>query len=174
MGAHIVSGMESELYAALSGYRPGGEPRTPDQVLRWLTAAAGGPGAAARAIGVHPSTYRRWRAGTTRPNPRSVDLVRGAIRRLRLDPAREERLRNRGNSQFYMIVFDRSSERRRTLKASQLRLSPDAINHQIDAFLSNESLSDAFLSDVGDDWYRDWLGEDHEESYGFDVLRVKW
>jgi hypothetical protein len=59
-----------------------------------LERAAGGKGAAARMAGVSERSWRDWRRGTHNPSRLSAERLRGAVRRARLSPGRETKLRD--------------------------------------------------------------------------------
>lgn len=153
------------------------------RMLAAIVKAAGGPGAAARAIGVHPATLRRWRAGQTSPSARSAPLLAKAVRRARLAPGRERRIRAASPSQD---VRQRDNGRERTLGPGSLRWDDDASDRLVDAFLDGASpaeLRRIFKEGIRDRFYSAWVDADEydygpempdEDSYGFDVQAITW
>lgn len=166
------------IYRELSG---GLSPRTEagdlPRMLAAVVRAAGGPTAAARAIGVHPSTMRRWRAGKSSPSARSAPLLMSAVRRARLTPAREKRIR-RSNVTLHLQY--RGEIRERDVNNGNLSLSPNVGDDLCNAFLrgaGTDELRRIFKNAVRDRWYSEWIDADDQDiddpdSYGFDVQSI--
>lgn len=153
------------------------------RMLSAILKAAGSPTAAARIIGVHPSTLRRWRAGTASPSARSAPLLQRAVRRARLTPRREARIRASAPA---LRVVQRDNGRRRDLDARNFGWRPGASNDVVDAFLAGASPADLrkiTKKGIRDRWYQEWIDADYEDvgpdlpdpdTYGFDVLAMSW
>jgi DNA-binding transcriptional regulator YdaS (Cro superfamily) len=144
----VIQTAGDAVYRGLTGLSPATEPRTLAGQLEALVRAAGGEGAAARYVGVHPATFRRWRHGYTQPGPRSRPLLRGATRRARLRPGRERLLRQRNAftiSAWWTVSDDR---RHRTVNLGPY-VAGGLVGLVIDAYLAGDDhqawvLIDAF------------------------------
>jgi DNA-binding transcriptional regulator YdaS (Cro superfamily) len=103
--------------------------------------SAGGKAAAARAAGVSPTTWRRWAAGTQKPKPARVaslaGTARAAVRRARLSPGRESRVRGGEvplSISARMVIS--SDERDRDIDLEGDDLDPGALDALVDAYLA--------------------------------------
>jgi hypothetical protein len=96
---------------------------------------AGGHAAAAREAGVSPETWRRWRNGTQTPSRRRREGLEAAVRRARLRPGRERRLReSRPAITLTATVRVSSDTRERTIDLGAYA-EPGYMGELIDAYL---------------------------------------
>ena len=111
-----------------------------------LERAAGSKTAAARDAGVTLRTWQRWRAGTQKPRPATLDRLRAAQRRARLPASRERKLR-RGTGTLYVdgAMAISSDVRTRGVSIPGGDLSERTRDDLVDAFLrgSEEELAAA-------------------------------
>lgn len=108
-------------------------------ILSEIQKAAGGTtAAAARAVGVHPRTWQKWRAGSQKPRPERMLPLRRAQRRARLSPKREAKLRA-GQGTFSITGTARVSNDERPGRGMSLPghdVDPAALAALVDDFLS--------------------------------------
>ena len=112
---------EAAAYQLVTGGRSLSGERASSVAARMteLEQAAGSKQGAARLAGVAPRTWRDWRRGTHAPSRASAERLRGALRRVRVDPRREARLRRFGSGGVTIRIKGRfrvsEDERDRTL-----------------------------------------------------------
>lgn len=120
--------------AIYHGLTKGRSPATEQRPLPWrlaeLERSAGGPGAAARQVGVSDRTWRRWKSGGGQPAPNNQRELGRALRRARLRPGRERRLIGRKPK----IIF-----------RGTVRFSADVRERDIDL---SPFVDDAFMRDL--------------------------
>lgn len=104
---------------------------------RELERSAGSGKAAARAAGVSPTTWRNWAKGRATPKLQSLQKVRDAVRRARLAPARERKIRA-GVGIFSMDaeLTVSSDTRRRSFSWSGSGISQAHRDEMVDAYLA--------------------------------------
>jgi DNA-binding transcriptional regulator YdaS (Cro superfamily) len=102
--------------------------------------------AAAEALGVHPSTLRRWAAGSTSPRANRSKLVntaRAVTRRARLGPRREKKIRGTPSWTLTGRVFVKSGkdpagdDRHRTVRPGK-DLPEGNLSPALDAYLAGD------------------------------------
>jgi transposase-like protein len=88
-------------------------------LLAALVGRAGSGAAAARLLGVSPTTLYRWRRGSQRPKT-GANVLRRTIRRMDLSPAREQQIR-RGDIKLQItgVVQKSRDSRPRTIKPGE-------------------------------------------------------
>ncbi len=140
-----------------------------------MGAVEGSQRAAAAALGVSQRTWERWRSGQiVRMRPRNAAALRLAVRRLRLSPRREKRLRAAGRdglaptltvSGVQHVSNDRKLRGRDRGEGMEgapvgihLRDGVDRIGPVVDAFLSgdDEEMTDRFQALLDDYVPGDW------------------
>lgn len=131
--------------------------------------AAGTQAAAARAAGVDRRTWQRWAAGTQKPKPATLARLGPAVRRARLSPRREQRLRSgQGTLKVSGIMVISSDRRHRSITLDGDEINPDALGALVDAFLSGAD--EEQLGEHLDDVMQDYVAGIHVE----DVDTLSW
>lgn len=131
--------------------------------------AAGTQAAAARAAGVDRRTWQRWAAGTQKPKPATLARLGPAVRRARLSPGREQRLRSgQGTLKISGDMRVSSTVKHRDIELAGEDINPDALNGLVDAFLAGAGEDQ--LGEHLDDVMQDYFGGIHVE----DVDRLSW
>ena len=163
------------VYRAFTGRSIATEARDMPTVMRAVERAIGGPGAAARAAGVHPSTWRRWRAGTQRPGPRTRDAFFKASRHALMPLRRQEKFESRLPYVKARAQIS-SDDRVRELDATSLDWNSDGMADVIGAYLDGGSareIGEAFAAQVGDGFYRGFFEGDSAPGE-IDFLGLSW
>ncbi len=102
--------------------------------------------AAAAALGIHPSTLRRWSAGSTSPRanrPVLINAARAARRRALMGPRKEKKLRGKPDWSLTGRIYVRSGkdprgdDRRRTIDVGA-ECPTGALGPAVDAFLAGD------------------------------------
>lgn len=129
-------------YRMVTGGRTLGTERSSSlqAMLSEIQKAAGGTvAAAARAAGVHPRTWQKWRAGSQKPRPERAGALRQAQRRARLTPKREAKIRGGTGTLTITGTFRISNDERdrgATLGAgTDFTIDPDSLAALVDDFL---------------------------------------
>lgn len=158
--------------------------------LARVVAASGSVAGAARALDVPRRTLRRWLSGEGAPNAQRRAQVDAAalslIRRARLTPDREKRLR-RARTVTIVAVYRYDANNRPKTKPRTITfhigrggtdgMARDVVPRLVGGFLAGGSgmdpgsgLFDHLTDAMTDDWYREHFTADDEE--GWDVDRV--
>jgi len=158
-----VSELSDAIYRGLT---KGRSPQSEGFSVRWRVAelerAYGGPRAAATIVGVSYRTWQRWRSGAGLPSPVNAVRLGDLIRRARLRPGRERRLRQADPP---MILF-RGEVWYSSTREREIDLGPHvhegAVGELIDAYLSRD--------DAGmDELFRALM---HEYVQGMEIVRT--
>lgn len=165
-------------YKFVSGrYSLGGESRLGRvELMERIERAEGGPGAAARAMGVTQRTWQRWRSGEIKKlKPGNANALRLAVRRLRLAPGRERRLRAAGVEMYapgftvrgWLIVSNEERYRegvdgKGVPIGKHLSQEVDRIGPIVDAFLrgDDEAMTEFFQKALNDYVAGEWTDID--------------
>lgn len=139
-----------------------GHGATPKTLAELERAHGGSKAAAARAAGVSPETWRRWRNGSQHPRKARLEGLEAAVRRSRLRPGRQARL---------------SSHRPAIALSARVRKSEDSRDRTIDLGALAEpgfmdALMDAYLA--GDEARQEELLEGLLDEYvpGMEVEQI--
>lgn len=173
------------VYRGVTGgrYALAGELASIERRLASLERAYGGVRQAAAATGVSTRTWQRWKvAAEARPGERrerqgvsakSEAKLKQAMRRSRLGPRREQRVRQ---SSIQLHVKSRYDEEPRTLDNSNLDLAPGTADRMTDAYLVGDDagMADALLGGVRDAFYAEWLDPENTSAEGFDIDRIEF
>lgn len=147
------------------------------ELMDRIERAEGGPGAAARSLGVTQRTWQRWRSGEVRRlKPANAASLRLAVRRLRLSPGRERRLRAAGLAghapsftvRGWLIVSSDERYREDAEKGkgvpigSYISEEVDRIGPVVDAFLrgDDDGMTEAFQAALDDYVAGEWTDID--------------
>ncbi len=156
----------------------GGKSPATEGAMREIEAFAGGKAAAARLVGVHPATWRRWSAGGGQSKG-SANLLKMASRRVRLSPGREERIRNTDPRDVEIRTKEKHSGRERTIDGVGMALDDQVMDLIVDKYLQGASpaeLGKTFRDSIQDpfyyEWTEDWVDDDpgigdEDTDYGF-------
>lgn len=165
-------------YKFVSGrYALGGELRMGrGELMDRIERAEGGPGAAARAMGVTSRTWQRWRSGEIKKlKPAHAASLQLAVRRLRLSAGREKRLRAAGRAmdapgftvRGWLIVSNDERYRENAEGGGvpiglNLSQEVDRIGPIVDAFLrgDDEAMTAAFQAALDDYVPGEWTDID--------------
>lgn len=108
------------LYEEITGRSPHSEIHTFGKAIQYLVTRAGSASAAARVVGVAPSTFRHWISSGRRPSAERAGFITELAmlqqRRDRLPKGRERRMRRPGaldhvKVNVYIIISDKPEER---------------------------------------------------------------
>ena len=124
--------------------------------------------AAAAILGVSETTFYRWRRGTQRPKI-GPDVVRAALRRASLPPAKEKAVKSGTQRMVITGWFFVSNEppRRRTLPVGD-HIPTVKIRNVVNAWLKgDDTRADRLLTNAIDKHYTPGLGIDAIESVDF-------
>lgn len=138
--------MTEAVYRAFSGRSPVTELRGLDvpELVRTVERSSGSQKTAAATLGVSPSTLRRWKAGTSKPRALGPlqTAARAAIRRARLGPRKEKKIRGAGPWSVTGVVVISSDSRRRTIQPGN-DLPAGQLAPALDAYLRGDDLAAA-------------------------------
>lgn len=138
--------------------------------------------AAARALGVAPSTFRRWLGGA-KPKPERaagiISAAKGMQRRARLSPGREKRLRRGGGNITVLAKYDYDQTEQFREIAMYRYLDADVGDHLVDAYLEGagpDTLAEIFHESISDaPFYENTFDPNRGEDVdGWDVREVSW
>lgn len=145
---NIANAVSKALTRRAAGTGHGASGKT----LAELERLAGGKKEAARAAGVSDETWRRWRNGSQKPSRGKLEGLESALRRGRLRPGREGRLRRPGAA---------------VTLSGRVRVSNDSRDRTIDLAamgdLDLDALVDAYLA--GDEELQQKLIQDAVDTY---------
>jgi hypothetical protein len=85
--------MGDALFRAFTKRSPKSEGRSMDKRAGWFEKAFGGAKKAAEAVGVSPSTWRRWKSGKSQPKPESLAKANKAARGALVPEGRRKRVK---------------------------------------------------------------------------------
>ncbi|HZR54599.1 MAG TPA: helix-turn-helix domain-containing protein [Streptosporangiaceae bacterium] len=173
----MASDFSEALSLSLTGRRHVDEDSSYAELLADLAAAAGSKAAAARALGVSPTTFYRWVSGRSsrpgrpaqRPSVPKATIVK-AIRARQLSPDLAQRIRDKRATikiKGYFIVSSDSRKHPRTIHCG--RDFPASVQGEIlDAWLDgNDELAEQITFDA--------IGEYYVEGMDIDgIVSIEW